>query len=197
MYSRSEEIKVRGRKFIAIWQQREGYPERITVCADTTERPFLCILRTGALMFQAFRLMNCEWVAEDQYMGDWESITAEELVSWIDPVPYDELPTMGDFGLMKIPAEALLQMARSENDTLKTVVDSLKSIKKVLELKVQELERGFGLDEERAARIQAKALKKVDMDYTGLKERNKALKKENNRLKKEKTELLTRLNRLL
>lgn len=196
MYSRSEEIKVRGRKFIAIWQQREGYPERITVCADTTERPFLCILRTGALMFQAFRLVNCEWVAEDQYMGDWESITAEELVSWIDPVPYDELPTMGDFGLMKIPVEALLQMARSENDTLKTVVDSLKSIKKVLELKVQELERGFGLDEERAARIQAKALKKVDMDYTGLKERNKALKKENDRLKREKTDLLTRLNRL-
>ena len=196
MYSRIEEIKVRGRKFIAIWQQREGCPERITVCADTTERPFLCILRTGALMFQAFRLVNCEWVAEDQYMGDWESITAEELVSWIDPVPYNELPTMGDFGLMKIPAEALLQMARKEVGDCKVLIGEYEALVKSLRSRLAEFE-AIGIDnEERAARIQAKALKKVDMDYTGLKERNKALKKENNRLKREKTELLTRLNRL-
>lgn len=196
MYIRSEEIKVRERKFIAIWQHREGYPERITVCADTTERPFLCILRTGALMFQVFRLVNCEWVAEDQMMGDWESITAEELVNWIDPVPYYELPTVGEFGLMKIPTETLLQMALSENDTMKTIIDTLKSIKTVLELKIQELKRGFGLDEEKAACIQAKALKKADVDYTRIKEENKRLEKTIKRLVKEKTELLTRLNRL-
>lgn len=196
MYSRSEEIKVNGRKFIAIWQQREGYPERITVCADTTERPFLCILRTGALMFQAFRLVNCEWVAEDQYMGDWESITAEELVSWIDPVPYDKLLTMGDFGLMKIPVEALLQQAKRELEDWKALAEEYKALNKIITKENEQLKEQSNRTEEAEARIQARAIKKADEGYMGMKEENGRLRKRINRLVKEKTELLTRLNRL-
>ena len=196
MYNRSEEIKVQGRKFIALWQHREGYPERITVCVDTRERPFLCVLRTGTLMFQVFRLVNCEWAAEDQMMGDWESITIDELAKWFDPVPYDELPTLGNFGLMKIPAEALLQQARKELEDWRILAGVYKNLNETLTKENEQLKEQRTRTEEAEARIQARAIKKADEGYMGMKEENKRLRKKMDKLVKEKIELLTRLNRL-
>lgn len=196
MYSKVETIKKHGVEFIAIWQHREGYPERITVCVDTRERPFLCVLRTGALMFQVFRLVNCEWVAEDQMMGDWESITIDELAEWFDPIPYDKIYSMGDFGLMKIPAEALLQQAKDEIKTLRDVAEGYKALNDILTKENKQLKEQSARTEEAEARIRAKAIKKADEGYAGMKEENKRLRKKINRLVKEKAELLTRLNRL-
>lgn len=197
-YYKEEIIVHNNREFFVMWQHRECYPERITVCVDTRERPFLCVVRTGALMYQVFRIKNCEWIAEEQLMGDLESITPDELIQWFDPIPYDDYgaAVQSEFGLMKIPAEALLQMARKEVDDCKVLISGYEALVKSLQSRLAEFEKVGIDDEDRAARIQAKAMKKVDMDYAGLKERNKALKKENNRLKREKTDLLARLNRL-
>lgn len=196
MYSKVETIKKHGVEFIAMWQHREGYPERITVCVDTRERPFLCVLRTGALMFQVFRLVNCEWVAEDQMMGDWESITIDELAEWFDPIPYDKIYSMGDFGLMKIPAEALLQQAKRELGDWKTLAEGYKALNEIVTKENEQLKEQSTRTEEAEARIRAKAIKKADEGYAGMKEENKRLRKKIDRLVKEKAELLTRLNRL-